>query len=138
MIESALPEQLVLPSAFRFDALSPELQAIKHALFSGYMAQVELIEGMYEGEAHPRSDLYVTFGPTDYDDACANAMEQCFPDPAKSTGESILRLGVESALSALIMETLDAGFRVYFIPESSSGGGASGYFTLVYTISDNS
>lgn len=138
MSTPVVPEQLVLPSAFRFDALSPELQTLKHALFSGFMAQVELIEGMYEGDAHPRSDLYVTFGSTDYDDACANAMEQCFPDPAKRLGESILRLGVESALSTLIMETLDAGFLVFLIPEVSGDGGASGHFTLVYTISDNS
>lgn len=133
-----IPEQLVLPSAFRFDALSPEVQAIKQALFGGFMAQVELIEGMYEGEAHPRRDIYVTFGAKDYDSACADAMEQCFPDPAKRTAESILRLGVESVLSAIIMETLDAGFLVYLIPESSESGGASGHCTLIYTVSDNS
>lgn len=138
MPTAVLPEQMVLPSYFRFDALSPEIQMIKQALFSGFTAQIELVEGMYEGEAHPRSDIYVTFGAQDYDSACANAMEQCFPDPALRMSESILRLGVESPLSALIMETLDAGFLVYLISESVNDGGASGHFTLIYTISDNS
>ena len=138
MLTSTVPEQLILPSTFRFDTLSSELQTIKLALFAGYIAQIELIEGMYEDEVHPRRDIYVTFGTDEYEFACANAMEQCFPDPAKRIAESILRLGVESAMSATIMETLDAGFLAYLIPESSSGGGASGHCTLIHTVSDNS
>ena len=137
MQRAHIPEPLELPTTFKFDTPSPELQALKHALFSGYMVQIELIEGIDEGETQVRRAIHVVFGEVDYEAAVANAKEQCFPEAEVSQGESVTRLGVASPLATLITETIDAGFLVYLIPESDRGS-VSGHCTLVYVISDNS
>jgi hypothetical protein len=120
---------------FRFGESSEILQWMKVALLKGYSLQIS-------PEEHPAS---LFFSVSMFDPLRAYQELLAYTHGGDSffgvyvyAHQSAMSLSVDNFATKILNETLDAGFPVYLLAETTDHGGVAGQFTLIAQISDNS
>jgi hypothetical protein len=135
-----VPEPLELPRTFSFSEGSETLDIIKRALTSGCIVSIDTFEAPSE-MGHSEELLFVTFIRDDTETYLGYVRSESAPYHFESRGKHIADLGRQNSETRDIDETLDAGHRVYLIPESQKGAVAydiTARYTLAHFDWDNS
>lgn len=122
-------------SYFRFGESPFQEFWVKHRLMYGDSVELVAVEN-----AHPPELLMTTFdfGQWSYEEMVARARDESGLGMHMLVHQLVMELGVDTRVSQIINETLEAGFRVHLVAEAPSPEGVSGYYTLIATIADNS